>query len=137
MEILRAPIDTLREGLGASNLAQSHARGHPVAEMARAHPKGEWELKMATLESVYGRHAAMHARMEAAIVAQPLGAGLLAGTDAFGLDTLLGNQMRFGTADAFGNPFEQPEMPFDAVDVHTAAEIASAGPAIPVGLMRR
>ena len=97
-----------------------------MAEMARAHPKGEWELKMATLESVYGRHAAMHARMEAAIVAQPLGAGSLAGTDAFGLDTLLGNQMRFGTADAFGNPFEQPEMPFDAVDVHTAAEIASA-----------
>ena len=136
MPILRTPVgDSLRHGLGAQNLAQAHARGHPIAEMQKAYPQSEWSLKLQTLENVYGRHARVHAEMEAAILAQPLGAGPSAGVETLGLDTLLGNNARFAATDVFTSPFERPEAPVDALRVAEVA--AAAAPAIPVGLMRK
>ncbi|TYZ65437.1 hypothetical protein PybrP1_011716 [[Pythium] brassicae (nom. inval.)] len=117
LPLVRAPPDALRHGFFS---ASEDARPvHEVQRLQTIHRTTNWELKMATVEQVYGKAAAMRLRTEKAVMEQ---FGRMPGLPSShaGLDTITGADQEIEFADFLNEPNQHPEHTFR---VHEAMEV--------------
>ncbi|KAL7693187.1 putative proteasome maturation factor Ump1 [Plasmopara halstedii] len=117
LPLIRAPPDALRYGFYS---ASEDVR--PIHEVQRLQTLSNWEIKMSTVEQVYGKAAAMRLRTEKAIFEQFTRLPGLPSSHA-GLDTLTGADDQIDFADFLNDPNEHPENTFR---VHEAMEVKLA-----------
>ncbi|UIZ26860.1 hypothetical protein KXD40_001692 [Peronospora effusa] len=124
LPLVRAPPDALRFGFYSAS--EDVRPLHEVQRLQTTHRQSNWELKMATVEQVYGKAAAMRLRTEKSVLEQFTRLPGLPSSHA-GLDTLTGadEQIEFtdflnGSDSCFGHPNEHPENSFR---VHEAMEV--------------
>ncbi|POM57969.1 hypothetical protein PHPALM_37447 [Phytophthora palmivora] len=111
LPLVRAPPDALRFGFYSAS--EDVRPVHEVQRLQTTHRQSNWELKMATVEQVYGKGAAMRLRTEKARLP-----GLP--SSHAGLDTLTGADEQIEFTDFLNDPDEHPENTFR---VHEAMEV--------------
>uniref|UniRef100_A0AAV1V1J3 Proteasome maturation factor UMP1 n=1 Tax=Peronospora matthiolae TaxID=2874970 RepID=A0AAV1V1J3_9STRA len=117
LPLVRAPPDTLRFGFySASEDVRSL---HEVQRLQTTQRQSNWELKMATVEQIYGKAAAMRLRTEKSVLEQFTRFPGLPSSHA-GLDTLTGADEQIEFADFLNDPDEHPENTFR---IHEAMEV--------------
>ncbi|KAI9908431.1 hypothetical protein PsorP6_003766 [Peronosclerospora sorghi] len=117
LPLVRAPPDSLRFGFYS---ASEDVR--PLHEVQRLQSTSNWELKMATVEQVYGKAAAMRLRTEKAVLEQFTRLPGMPSSHT-GLDTLTGADEQIEFSDFLNDPDEHPENVFR---VHEAMEVKLA-----------
>ncbi|TMW68648.1 hypothetical protein Poli38472_006116 [Pythium oligandrum] len=117
LPLVRAPPDALRHGFYSAS--EDVRPVHPVQQLQTMHRRNQFELKMATVEQVYGKAAAMRLRTEKAVMEQ---FGRLPGlpSSRIGLDTVTGADEELNFSDFLNDPNEHPEHNFR---VHEAMEV--------------
>ncbi|CAI5705090.1 unnamed protein product [Peronospora effusa] len=117
LPLVRAPPDALRFGFYSAS--EDVRPLHEVQRLQTTHRQSNWELKMATVEQVYGKAAAMRLRTEKSVLEQFTRLPGLPSSHA-GLDTLTGADEQIEFTDFLNDPNEHPENSFR---VHEAMEV--------------
>ena len=119
--VARQPADLLRYGLKAGRLDEAARAPHPVEMLQQRLREGhEFDLKMDTVERIYGSAFAMRLKTERQALGQPHRLPGLPGTRA-GLETVLGKDTDVQFEDMLGQPEHRPTPP--KFEVHQAMEI--------------
>ncbi|KAF4317673.1 hypothetical protein BBO99_00001049 [Phytophthora kernoviae] len=117
LPLVRAPPDALRHGFYSAS--EDVRPLHEVQRLQTTQRQTNWELKMATVEQVYGKAAAMRLRTEKSVMEQFTRLPGLPSSHV-GLDTLTGADEQIEFADFLNDPNEHPENTFR---VHEAMEV--------------
>ncbi|DBA03159.1 TPA: hypothetical protein N0F65_003879 [Lagenidium giganteum] len=114
---VRAAPDAMRHGFHSAS--EDVRPVHEVQRLQTYHRRTNWELKMATVEQVYGKAASMRLRTEKAVMEQFVRLPGLASSRA-GLDTITGDDEQLSFNDFLNDPNEHPEHTFK---VHETMEV--------------
>ncbi|TDH70577.1 uncharacterized protein CCR75_000496 [Bremia lactucae] len=117
LPLIRAPPDALR--FGFYNASEDVRSVHEVQRLQTSHRQYKWELKMSTVEQVYGKAAAMRLRTEKTVLEHYMRLPGLPSAHV-GLDTLTGVDEQIEFADFLNDPNDHPENKFC---VHEAMEV--------------
>ncbi|CAH0477059.1 unnamed protein product [Peronospora belbahrii] len=117
LPLVRAPPDALRYGFYSAS--EDVRPLHEVERLQTTYRQSNWNLKMATVEQIYGKAAAMRLRTEKSVLEQFTRLPGLPSSHA-GLDTLMGTDEQIEFTDFLNDPNEHPENTFR---VHEAMEV--------------
>jgi len=86
-------------------------------------PKQKWKLHLKQLEQVYGRHAALHAQMQALILNKSQRLPTLESSFT-GFATMFDTHSDLGVEDIYNDPFQNPDR---NINLHAAMELKMDG----------
>nr|CCA14153.1 conserved hypothetical protein [Albugo laibachii Nc14] len=118
--LLRAAPDALRHGF--TKAATSVRPVHPVQQLQAHNHEMNWELKMATVEQVYGKAASMRLRTEKAVLEQFKRLPGLPSSNA-GIDTITGMDEQVDLEDILNDANDHS---YEHFKVHEAIEVKLA-----------
>mmetsp|Transcript_23780 Transcript_23780/g.34691 ORF Transcript_23780/g.34691 Transcript_23780/m.34691 type:complete len:133 (+) Transcript_23780:88-486(+) len=117
-----AQIDVMRNG-GVPSMKFDKLTSHPVEIIEHLAPKQKWKLHLKQLEQVYGRHAALHAQMQALILNKSQRLPTLESSFT-GFATMFDTHSDLGVEDIYNDPFQNPDR---NINLHAAMELKMDG----------